>query len=810
MMNDSLPAILTLEEVAQYLRVTSDELKVELNSRRIPGRKIGEKWRIPREALEKWLNSTVDQQPITVAKLSDLNKKNVKVRASQSDKVDLQPSPDNKTTSTRKKVTQNGYNKNKANSSRPLRLISGTPEASKLYQEAAIAKTEKRFEDARRLFKKAIAAGAGTQVYEAYFNLEKENGALKEAEEFVKQAIAKFPKHSQFYNMYGQMKRQVKDYQAAKDIFQQGLSKIPGDVNLRRGLGHTLFDMGTKESFEEAGKIFNQLSEEGKLTNKNDQFYRRFQLIQETPHVRNAYQFFQNLPEIKVGIAAPRFLPSAITQQVVITIQVNHPILKELFNLEGVFLVPCYARAPTQTDIVNLKDYLDSMNPQGTLRLLKGQKVVINPSMAFIVVPNNEEVRDRVMSANSESSIALVPLDDTLLKETENAFNTLQNLLYQYLGSRNLYNSNQPVSGRRFFGREKLLIQLSEEVQQGHFLGIYGLRKIGKTSLVYQLLKERLKKEAIAYIDLQGSKILATQNCAPLYWELEHDLYNRLGQSQNNSQITHLLRLGKFERFSDLPENGTKAELMFNEDIRALLDAMSAGNTAFHKLVIVLDELEPLLPIDGKENISGSREFFALLRGLAQTERYRGLLSTIVVAANAAISERGYGGGRENPVFAFFQPVFLPPLSKDDCHDMIVTLGKSMSVHWEEEAIETIFAETAGHPFITRVLCSHIIDQDHKRPLIVTVTMVKEEIPQFIRKEGSKFQQITELLHTHFPEEEKLLKKIALEEETPASLTDTELSHLLGYHLIELKEGNYHITLNLLRRWLRRRAGINE
>lgn len=797
-MNDSLPAILTLEEAAQYLRVTSDELKVELNSRRIPGLKISGKWRIKRETLENLFSP--NQQP----------KNNVNVRASLSDKLDLQPSPDNKTTSTHKKVTKDGY-KNKGNPSRPLRLKNGTSEALEFYQQAAIAKTEKRFEDARHLFKKAIAAGAGTQIYEAYFNLEKENGSSKEAEKFVKQAIAKFPTHSPFYNIYGQMKRQAKDYQAAKDIFQQGLSKIPGDVNLRRGLGHTLFEMGTKESFEEAGKVFNELSKDGKLT-KNDQFYQRFQLIQENPHVSNAYQFFQNLPEIIVGIAAQRPpLPPAITQQaVIITIQVDHFILKESFNLEGVFLVACYARAPTQTDIINLKEYLDSINPQSTLRLLNGQKIVINPSLAFIAVPKNDEVRDKVMSFNSEGSIAFVPLDDAVLKETENAFDTLQNLLYQYLGSRNLYNSNQPVSGRRFFGREKLLMQLSEEVRQGHFLGIYGLRKIGKTSLVYQLRNERLKEEAIAYIDLQGSAILSTKNCASLYWELERDLYKRLGQSQDNNQITHLLRLGKFDRFSDLPENGTKAELMFNEDIRALLDAMSAGNTAFHKLVIVLDELEHLLPVDGKENIRGYREFFALLRGLAQTERYRGLLSTIVIAANAAISERGYWERLENPVFSFFQPVFLPPLSKDDCHDMIVTLGKSMSVYWEEEAIETIFTETAGHPFITRVLCSHIVDQDHRRPLTVTVTMVKAEIPQFIRNESSKFQQITELLHTHFPEEEKLLKKIALEEETPASLTDTELSHLLGYHLIELKEGNYHITLNLLRRWLRRRAGINE
>ncbi len=375
----------------------------------------------------------------------------------------------------------------------------------------------------------------------------------------------------------------------------------------------------------------------------------------------------------------------------------------------------------------------------------------------------------------------------------------------QYIDLGDLYNSTLPVSGRNFFGREKWLVQLFDLVQQGQFFGIYGLRKMGKTSLIYQFRDERLRGEAVAYVDLQASPALTEKNCAPIYWELEHDLYNRL--SKHDKEITELLRLGKIKRFSDLPDRGANAGLMFNEDLRALLEAMSAGKTQFKKLVIVLDELERILPIAGQEGVQGYLEFFGLLRGLAQ--RYRGLLSSIVVAANSALSERGYWDGKENPVFALYKPHFLSPLSKEDCVAMIRTLGKGMSVYWEDDAIETVFTETNGHPFITRLLCSRIAKRHSERPLTVTVDNVQEEVPCFIRDEGDKLEQITALLNSHFPDEAELLEQIALDE-APSELQDSALSHLFSYQLISSEQGDYQVSFNLLRRWLRRRVGIKE
>jgi hypothetical protein len=160
-------------------------------------------------------------------------------------------------------------------------------------------------------------------------------------------------------------------------------------------------------------------------------------------------------------------------------------------------------------------------------------------------------------------------------------------------------------------------------------------------------------------------------------------------------------------------------------------------------------------------------------------------------------------------VFALYKPVFLPPLSERECSEMIRSLGRGMSVYWDDDAISAVFVETGGHPFLTRALCSCLAKQEFTRPLQITAAMVQAQIGPFIRDESDKLEQITELLRTNFPEEEMFLQQIALEE-APAEMPDEALRHLRGYHLIAPVGNGYRITLNLLQRWLRRRAGIRE
>lgn len=679
---------------------------------------------------------------------------------------------------------------------------SGTLEAQGLYQKAAVARTEGRTNEALRLFRQALEAGASMHMYETFVKMLNETGNKQEARQVIQQAINMFPDHIGFYVIYGQMERRNRNYTLAEEIFRQGVKLASSNRSLQMGLAQVLVQKGTEESLKEAGRIYGELAERGRF-DTSDSYYQRYKAFQRSPRANKAYEFFQEC-QMRPGITGSVNLPKGVTDLVV---DIQFPEFSESFGLSDAALVRCFGYNPRQADLVELQKYLRSFGPQDILGVQDGRRFVINKLLAFIAVANSDLVRDQVMNILSENGEAIVPLDDAQLKNPDNPLQVLRDVLGQYLGSRDLYGGHLPVSGRRFFGREKLLRELADRIQMGQFLGIYGLRKMGKTSLLYQLRDQNLRAEAVAYVDLQKSAALSEKNCNPLYWELERDLYQRLSKPQ--PELAELLRLGKISRFSDLPDGGQRARLWFDEDMRALLDMIQEGKVAaINRLVIVLDELEWILPF-GQERVEGYLEFFGLLRGLTQTERYRGLIASIVVAANASISERGYWEGRENPVFAFYSPIFLPPFTFDECSEMIRSLGKNMSVYWSDEALDKIFAETGGHPFLTRLFCSHIVNEYHTRPLTVTFEMVNAQLIPFMRGQGDKFMQITELLRQNFSDEEKFLEQIALDE-SPSYLSDEALRHLLGYQLIRLEGERYQITLNLLRRWLRHRAGVRD
>lgn len=674
-----------------------------------------------------------------------------------------------------------------------------TPRWEHFYRDAALANTEGRIEDARRLFRRAVSAGGGAQVHEAFFKMEWGNGMRDQARSIIRKAIDRFPETTTFFNLYGQSERRVRQYEAAVDVFRQGIARHPDDAQLRMGLAQSLVQLGTEKTLQEAGSIFRSLDSDGKLHTR-DNLYQRYTILKHNPRANEALEFFQSAG-MRTGLARQRDdSPPSIVD---IVVDIEQAELGESFGLSGSFLVRCFKARPSPVHLADIAKYLQSMDPQDESILQTGRRVMLDPSLAFISVPNANEVRDQVMRILGDNQAAVIPLDDAFLRNRNEPIQSIQELLANYLSRRDLYNSTQPVSGRRFFGRENLLVALGSALDGGEFVGIFGLRKIGKTSLVYQLRDERLRHDAVAYVDLQASLALSTKNSDALYWEIERALYSRL--SPINRRAASLLRLGIVDQFSRLPDSGVKAPMVFNEDLRALLDAVVAGRSGnIRRVVVFLDELEQILPIAGQEGIVGYLEFFGLLRGLLQT--YQGTLSCAVVAANAAISESGYWEGRENPMYALFRPFFVPSLPEGDCEKMIRILGRGMSVYWDPAATSAVFSATAGHPFLTRMLCSYIAQRQSKRPLHVTRRMVEEHISPFIRDQGNLLEQITKLMKTYFPEEERVLEQIALGE-SAGGATDESIRHLLNYHLVVVEDGNYRIALNLLHRWLRRRAG---
>lgn len=55
-------AVLTIEELAEYLKISKSTLYKLAQEGRIPGQKVGKHWRFRKDAIDRWLERTPDIQ----------------------------------------------------------------------------------------------------------------------------------------------------------------------------------------------------------------------------------------------------------------------------------------------------------------------------------------------------------------------------------------------------------------------------------------------------------------------------------------------------------------------------------------------------------------------------------------------------------------------------------------------------------------------------------------------------------------------------------------------------------------------------
>jgi len=56
-LNSQTDQVLTLEELAGYLKITKSTLYKLVQEGRVPGQKLGKQWRFAKAAIDRWLDS---------------------------------------------------------------------------------------------------------------------------------------------------------------------------------------------------------------------------------------------------------------------------------------------------------------------------------------------------------------------------------------------------------------------------------------------------------------------------------------------------------------------------------------------------------------------------------------------------------------------------------------------------------------------------------------------------------------------------------------------------------------------------------
>ena len=261
---------------------------------------------------------------------------------------------------------------------------------------------------------------------------------------------------------------------------------------------------------------------------------------------------------------------------------------------------------------------------------------------------------------------------------------------YRPLGL-NPYIAGPPIkTGDMFFGRRTALNWIVDHLigKHGHnVLILYGERRTGKTSLLYQI--ERLPNFA------DGAYIFALVDFQDMsYWmNSTSQFYYGLAQRLTDKLVKQGIRVTA----PSLEDFGAMPGPRFDQFIEAVIDALGQRT-----LVILLDEFDLLLERFRRGDIDQAVEDH--VRALFQHQTRLAFIFTGAHAVRAML---------ENPQTILFNTAFrrqIGFLDPDDAYDLIRQPVEGQ-IEYDDLAVERLLDATHGHPYFIQYICHYLFDR---------------------------------------------------------------------------------------------------
>lgn len=345
----------------------------------------------------------------------------------------------------------------------------------------------------------------------------------------------------------------------------------------------------------------------------------------------------------------------------------------------------------------------------------------------------------------AERAYVFLQIDEFLSRADPEAAN--RRLLAEHLGSGRPFTPGSPVSDWQFFGRQAELLELERRLlETSQPVGLFGLRKMGKTSLIHRLRHKWRQdrgsegpRALLVYCDLQSIPF-SRRSRAGLMRKLVEELRATLAELElgevfaASPWVTHDLRR------ADDPT-------LIHLAVEALDEVLEwAARSSSTKLVVAIDEYERLLNEEAFPRRDGL-ELLDLLRGYTQ-QRSRSF-SFVVAGLHRRWALQARYEGRQNPLFGALYQMPLGGLSHQELNTLVRKLGRRAGLDFDHEAAARIFKESGGHPYIAR-LFADLIDQrtpgGRVEPIQVHDPLVVEALPALDREAATTMREIADTL----------------------------------------------------------------
>ncbi|MCP4421902.1 MAG: AAA family ATPase, partial [Chloroflexi bacterium] len=283
-----------------------------------------------------------------------------------------------------------------------------------------------------------------------------------------------------------------------------------------------------------------------------------------------------------------------------------------------------------------------------------------------------------------------------------------------------------PASEELYKGREDVFMWIEENLlgkTQPHTLILYGQRRMGKTSTLYQLVGGKRGQTIREY---PGYPIF------PVYIDLQRlagcdmsEFFARLSQHIIRDLRKRDIEITPRASWSD---NGTLFS-EFDEFLDQIEDLLPANGL----LVLIVDELEQLQ--ESVERGRLSSDIFPYLRSLMQ---HRTHITFILVGTNQLVEDYW------SIIFHVGISREIDSLSREETETLIREPVAPM-IQYDDLAVDRIWLTTRGHPYFSQLICHRLVSATNlegRRSKLITIGDVRETINLVIEEDDSHLQHL--------------------------------------------------------------------
>ena len=252
--------------------------------------------------------------------------------------------------------------------------------------------------------------------------------------------------------------------------------------------------------------------------------------------------------------------------------------------------------------------------------------------------------------------------------------------------SYNPYVSGEPVRREdMFFGRHNLLQRIIDTLHNNSIM-IHGERRIGKTTLLYQLASRLEEVEDPDYwfvpifIDLEGTRQ------ETFFHFLIEEIVHKVQNIDSSAELISAMEQLHYHNVA----RADYTDREFNRDLRTILRALQQHSEAHHpgkqlRLILLMDEMDV---INGYDHLVQQQLRRIFMRDFAAT------LGAVV----AGIQISREWDRIESPWYNLFNEIEVEPFSREQAIELLVEPVKNY-YSYEPAALEFIIQQSEGRPF---------------------------------------------------------------------------------------------------------------